>query len=279
MHLIPHVLMLIAVTIAPVAAACDAAQLPLSGNVAVPSCVTQAPTDTCVFAGKALYDYIQAIPDDDSVLTIVLQSSPWRLYDAQMRILTLDDLVASIQPKLGGGVQRVELIGSWTATAPTAGTASLAERLSQALDGFPVRGEDGFLWLAEDGTRRTTRQAFTVRASSGAYFIPKGADVLAALATGWPAEVQEHIPADNHALQLSAAIGWDAFFLCPDKALERFEFSAAQGNPIAAYNAAVMRIERGGAGDRSAALALLGQAAALGDAPSRTRLAVERARR
>ena len=184
MHLIPHVLMLIAVTIAPVAAACDAAQLPLSGSVAVPSCVTQAPTDTCVFAGKALYDYIQAIPDDDSVLTIVLQSSPWRLYDAQMRILILDDLVASIQPKLGGGVQRVELIGSWTATAPTAGTASLAERLSQALDGFPVRGEDGFLWLAEDGTRRTTRQAFTVRASSGAYFIPKGADVLAALATG-----------------------------------------------------------------------------------------------
>ncbi len=269
-------LLLFAFTAVPPAIACDTPALPLAGSVTVPSCAGQPPRDDCVFAGKALHDYMQAIPDDDSVLTVALQSSPWRLYDAQMRILSVEELAASIRPRLNGVLQRVELIGSWTGTSPVAGTPPLAQRLSQALDGMPVRGEDGFLWLAEDGARRTTRQAFTLRNGSGAYFVPKGADVLAALASGWAAEVQDQIPADNPAMQLSAAIGWDAFFLCPDKALERFEYSAAHGNAIAAYNAAVMRLERNAAGDRDAALALLAEAAAHGDAPSRTRLAAER---
>ena len=62
------------------------------------------------------------------------------------------------------------------------------------------------------------------------------------------------------------------FFLCPDKALAGFERAAANGSAIAAYNAALMRLDRGADGDRAAARKLLERGAALGDARSRARL-------
>lgn len=71
---------------------------------------------------------------------------------------------------------------------------------------------------------------------------------------------------------MRAAAGWDVFFLCPDKALAGFERAAAKGSAIAAYNAALMRLERGREGDRTAALALLERGVALGDAKSKARL-------
>jgi TPR repeat protein len=66
--------------------------------------------------------------------------------------------------------------------------------------------------------------------------------------------------------------------LCPEKALRAFEASAGAGNPIGAYNAALMRLERNGAGDRKAALALLRNAAAAGDLKARQKLAALTAR-
>jgi len=264
--------------LSPAALACDTPHLSLSGTLGVMTCSPQQDPN-CVYSGKALYEYMEAAPDSDALFTIGLQASPWRMYDGEMRILTVEDVAEAIRQKLDGKVERVELVGSWTGVSPEAGVPSQAARVSKALNGFPVKGEDGFLWLAKDGTRRTTRQAFTVREGAGSYSLPEGAEVFVPLVAGWPAFVQDQIPEDDANLQMLAAAGWDVFFLCPDKALAGFEHAAAKGSAIAAYNAALMRLERGEEGDRPAALALLERGVALGDARSRARLDIERARK
>lgn len=264
--------------LSPAALACDTSHLSLSGTVNVPTCSPKQGATDCVYAGNAVYEYLEAVPDSDAVFTIGLQASPWRMYDGEMRILTVDDLANAVRPKLDGKVERLELIGSWTGMSPEPGLPSLADRVSKALGGFPVKGEDGFLWLAKDGTRRTTRQAFTTREGAGSYFIPSGSEVFVPLAGGWPAFVQDQIPEDDAAMLMRAAAGFDLFFLCPEKALAGFEYAAQKGSAIAAYNAALMRLERGGDGDRAAGLALLERGAVLGDPKSRERLNVERSR-
>lgn len=265
--------------ISPAALACDTSHLSLSGSLVVKTCSPAQGASDCVDASRALYEYMEAVPDDDSLFTIGLQASPWRMYDAEMRILTPDDVAQEVRSRLDGKLQRVELIGSWTGVSPEPGVPSLADRVSKALDGFPVKGEDGFLWLAKDGTRRTTRQAFTVRAGAGSYFLSKGEEVFVPLVAGWPAYVQDQIPKDDAVLLTRAAAGWDVFFLCPDKALAGFEHAAKEGSAVAAYNAALMRLERGAPGDRAAALTLLERGAALDDAKSRARLDAERTRK
>ena len=264
--------------LSPAVLACDTSHLSLSGAVSVKTCSpTNDPTD-CIYSGQAVHEYMDVVPDSDALFTIGLQSSPWRLYDGQMRILTVDDVADVVRPELDGKVERVELIGSWTGVSPEPGGPSLADRVSKALNGFPVKGEDGFLWLAKDGTRRTTRQAFTTREGAGSYYLPKGNEVFVPLVAGWPAFVEDQIPEDDAELLMRAAVGWDVFFLCPDRALAGFERAAAKGSAIAAYNAALMRLERDADGDRLAALALLERGVVLGDAKSRARLDAERTR-
>lgn len=263
----------------PAAQACENSHLPLSGTVTVPTCSPQQDPEHCIYAGKALYQYMGAIPDNDDVLTIGLHASPWRVYDGDMRILTIDELATSSRASLNGKVERVELIGSWTGVSPAPGTPSLAQRLSTALGGVPVSGEDGFLWLSSDGSRRTTRQAFTLREGGGSYYLPKDEALLVSLAAGWFAQAQDVLPENDANLQMLAAAGKDIFLLCPDEALAGFEHAAGIGSAIAAYNAAVMRMERGHAGDRTAALALLEQAAAQGDEKSKALLSLETASR
>ena len=256
--------------LSPAALACDTSTLQLTGTATVQTCHAQNSAN-CVYSGKALYEYMEAVPDSDAVYTIGLHSSPWRMYDGELRILTIEDVAGSVRTKMDGKLERVELIGSWTGASPAVGVPSLSERLSKALDGFPVRGEDGFLWLAPDGTRRTTRQAFTLREGAGSYYLPEGSEVFVPLVAGWPAFVEDQIPEDNAELLTAAAVGWDVFFLCPDKALAGFERAAANGSAIAAYNAALMRLDRGSDGDRAAARKLLERGAALGEAKSRAR--------
>lgn len=169
--------------LSPAALACETPHLSLSGSATVETCGSQSSAD-CVYAGKALYEYMEAVPDSDSVFTIGLQSSPWRMYDGQMRILPVDDVADLVRPELGGELERVELIASWTGVSPEPGVPSLADRVSKALGGFPVRGENGFLWLAQDGTRRTTRQAFTMREGAGRTFFRRAATCLC---PWWPA--------------------------------------------------------------------------------------------
>ncbi|HEY5849590.1 MAG TPA: hypothetical protein VIT62_02310 [Lysobacter sp.] len=265
--------------LSPATFACETSHLPLSGAVSVTTCSPKQGSADCVYSGKALQKYMEAVPDSDSLFTIGLQASPWRMYDGAMRILTADDLADVVRPQLDGKLERVELIGSWTGVSPGPGVPSLADQVSKALGGFPVTGEDGFLWLAKDGTRRTTRQAFTMREGAGSYYLPEGSEVLAPLVAGWPAFVQDQIPEDDANMLTLAAAGWDVFFLCPDKALAGFEYAATKGSAIAAYNAALMRLERGTDADRAAALALLQRGAALGDDKSRMRLSVESARK
>lgn len=262
--------------LSPAAFACNDVDLPLSGTVTVPACDPDRDAD-CLYAGDAVHAYMEKVPDSDEVYTIGLQASPWHLYDGQMRILTVDDLAAMLRPKLDGKVKRIALIGSWTGVSPAAGVPSQADRLSKAL-GLPVQGEDGFLWLSADGSRHTTRQAFTARAGAGSYFVPKGQDVLVALADGWPAYVEDRIPDDEPDLLMRVGVAKDVFMLCPGEALAAYERAAVKGSAIAAYNAAQMRFERAADGDREAALKLLERGAALGDERSRKRLAEESAR-
>lgn len=262
--------------LSPAALACESDHhLVLSGTVTAETCSPQESTD-CVYSGDVLQPYLAAAPDDPTVMGVGLQSSPWRLYDGDMRILTIEELAKTVRANRDATETRIELIGSWTGVSPSPGVPSLADRLSKALDGFPVSGEDGFLWVKPDGSRRTTRQAYTARRGAGAYFLPKGAEVMPALAGGWPAFVENQIRDDQPELLMRAAAGWDVFFLCPDKALAGFERAAAKGSAIAAYNAALMRLERGRDGDRAAALVLLERGAALGDAKSKARLGAER---
>jgi len=242
--------------------------LKLDGAVSVVCC---APTDGCIPADKAVYEYTEAAKDDPAMLSISLQSSPWHLYDGDMRILTVDELAQMVKPYLKKGVKRIVLVASWTGVSPDGKNKSIAQKLSDLLDGFPVSGMDGFVWLSKDGSVRTTQQAFTMKKVCP-YEIHPGEDVMVSLVAGWPVEYEEDIvkSGDSDGL-LRAGAGWDIFMLCPDKALELFEAAAKLSNPTAAYNAALIRLDSGTKADREAAVSLLRQAAGLGDKKAEAR--------
>lgn len=245
--------------------------LPLQGVVSIKACDQR--TGICISGAKAAYDYLKKVNDDETVVTIALNASPWRLYDNESRILSVEELADMARPHIAKGAKQIVLIASWTGVAPNPGGKSLAQKLSDSLKGFPVRGMDGFLWIAKDGALRTTRQAFTVRQGGNPYSIVEGDDVMVSLATGWPAEEEATFIEERNADGiLRAGAGWDLYFLCPDRALQAFDAAAKLSHPIAAYNAALMRLERGHKGDREAAIALLAQAVAAGDKKAQARL-------
>jgi hypothetical protein len=245
--------------------------LPLHGTETVPACDSRTPD--CHPAAAKLYAYLNALAEDPAIVTIALQSSPWRMYGPDMRILTVDEAAAAIRPLLTERAKKVQFIGSWTGVAPSERHRSLAVRVSRALDGFPVEGFDGFLWIAPDGKLRTTQQAFTGRAGGGPYGVRDGEEVMVALVAGWHISVESHwVEQGNADGVLHAAAGWDVFGLCPDSALASFEKAAGLGSAIGAYNAALMRLEKGGASNRKAAHALLERAAGLGDDKARKKL-------
>lgn len=250
--------------------ACESS-LPLQGTLSIDSCDAKAPG--CTPASKLVYQYTEAMPDDPKLFTIALQSSPWRFYDAQQRILTPEELATHIKSKLNPSEEKeVVLVGSWTGVAPDRGGKSLAQKVSTALGGFPVRGMDGFLWLSKDGTTHTTHQAFSAKAG-GPYRVLDGEDVMVSLAEGWYAEFEDAMVKNNDAENLlHAGVGWDVYNLCPEHALQTFEAAARLSNPVAAYNAAMMRLQRNAEGDREAAKALLSQAAKAGDSKAQEKL-------
>jgi TPR repeat protein len=243
--------------------------LPLKGVVTVESC--KPSSANCVRADQALNEYISAQRDDGpTVLSIGLHGGPWRVYDAHFRIIEIEELAAEVRrnPK----IKRVVLYSSWSGVAPSPGTKSIAQRLSTALNGMPVNGEDGFIWFAKGGAMSTTQQLATAYVS-GSYWVPKGKKVMASLVAGWPLALEARFveTKDGPGL-LRAAIRHDIFMLCPDRALSAFEAAAALSEPVAAYNAALMRLERGAFGDRESAVALLKRSAALGDKKSQQKL-------
>jgi hypothetical protein len=256
-------LLLASIVAAPTALACEN-HLPLQGTIEVDTCrVGEA---GCVYAGKAVYDYFEAQPEDRGVLSVASPGSPWHVYGPEKRIVSIDEFAQMLRKSLGPDDKSVALYMSWSGVSPEPGVPSLAERLSNAM-GLPVTGMDGFVWIDRTGKMRTTRQAFTARFNTGPYGVKQGSEVMVSLAGGWASGREADFPEDPELL-LEAAAGWDIFMLCPDKALDGFEAAAAKGSAIAAYNAGVMRLERGKAGDAHAALKLFERGAALGDGKS-----------
>lgn len=253
-------------------AACATAQadcpatLPLKGVINIDNCYPMRAD--CVPASEALYQYSSAAPDvGDEVLRISLQGSPWHLYGPDSRIMTIDNLAAVVKQQ-GSKIRQVILMSSWSGTAPDKHHAPLTQQLSSALGDMKVSGTDGFLWYDKDGKTAITRQAFTVFAT-GPYAVKKGDKVMASLVAGWPAQFEEAFAKKGDADGLlRAGVGHETFSLCPARAWKAFDAAAALGSPVAAYNAAILRLERGANGDREAALGLLKKAAAAGDQPA-----------
>lgn len=250
--------------------------LPLKGMQAIDNC--DPAHAKCVRADQALYAYMVARKDaGEHVLTIGLHGSPWHLYGPEYHIIDIDELAGMVRQQ-GSKIQRVVLLASWSGVAPDRHTKSLAQQLSSALGGMPVAGQDGFVMYAKDGTVRTTRQAFT-GVKSGPYWVAEGAEVMASLVPGWSASLEPQFAKERDAAGLrQAGVANDIYLLCPERALAAFDASAALADPIAAYNAAVMRMARGAAGDADAAIKLLTAAAGAGDKKAQAKLAQWRTR-
>lgn len=245
--------------------------LPLKGSLSIANCYPMK--EGCVPAAEALYDAMQAMPDaGDEVLRLGMHGSPWHLYGPDYRILDIDTVAGMVRAQ-GKKIRRVLLLSSWSGLAPERQRKSLAQQLSRALDGMPVEGKDGFLWFDGRGGTYTTQQAFSMFVS-GPYAVEKGSPVMAALVAGWPAVLEaQFIQQKDGAALLRAGAGHEIFHLCPERALAAFEAAAALAEPVAAYNAAILRLERNADGDAKAARALLQKAAAQGDQPSAALLA------
>ena len=241
----------------------------LEGTLSIPYCDPQADADKCVPGGEAVFNALEAL-DIPGEFTVGIQTSPWRMYDGDDRIITVDEIAAVIRKQRTEKHLSVRLVGSWTAALPEGEGATLEQRLSASLEGFPVDGSDGFLWLSPKGAMRTTHQAFSV-SKTGWYHVARGEDVMVALVPGALAQFEDQFAEEGRAEGVvRAGVGKDAFMLCPDGALASFERAAGMGSAIGAYNAGVMHAE---AGDRDAAIKWLEQAAALGDTKAAERLA------
>ncbi len=244
---------------------------PLKGSLSVQDCDPK--TEACIDGIRALYEYGEKLDDGgDEVITVSVMSSPWRIYGPDMRILSSEELAATLKKDLNEKTKSVKLYASWTEYTPQGRTKSLAQELSESLDGFPVTGIDGFLWMRSDGTYYSTKQAFTVGGDIP-YRLKPGDDLMQSLPYGSYVYAQEHFITEKDGRRLRyAAVGWDVSILCPEKALQTFELAASFSDSVSAYNAAVMRLERGQEGDFEKASQLLKQAADDGDEKAKSLL-------
>ena len=241
--------------------ACDQASS-LEGVLSIPHCDPEKSVGGCISGRQAAFDALEALEIPD-VFTIGVQTSPWRMYDGEGRIMLVEEVAAAIRERKTDTDKRVHLAGSWTAARPDGSSATLAHRLSVALDGFPVDGSDGFLWLTPTGGMRTTHQAFSVW-KTGSYSVGRGEDVLMALVPGSLAQFEDQFVRDGISDGvLQAGIGHDVFMLCQERALAAFERAAGMGNAIGAYNAGLMHADAGGYGT---AITWLEMAERLGEA-------------
>jgi hypothetical protein len=244
--------------------------LPLKGSLAVDNC--DPSRERCTTSSDALYQYMSARKDDDpEVLYVGLHGSPWHVYDGDYHIIEVDELADMVR-RQGSAIKRVVLLSSWSGVAPNPNGKSVAQRLSHALNGMPVSGMDGFIWFNRDGSIQTTHQAMTA-VRGGQYWVADGGKVMASLVAGWPVALAAEFSKSGDASGLMrAGAGYDIYLLCPSQALKTFDASAAMADPIAAYNAAILRLERNAAGDKQAALTLLKKSASLGDQKAQLKL-------
>ena len=212
------------------------------------------------------------LSNDPDKLIITVQSSPWRIYDSEMRIIEPTDFLQLIRSNLNPNITKIVLVGSWTGTK-VSNNQSLISQLSKNLGNIQVDGFDGFVWLSSNGKIRTTKNKFTIF-RSGIYRINLGSEIMASLTVGWATSFENQFISNRNAEGfLIAGVGQDAFILCPEQALKNFEASAAMGNKIAAYNAAIMLLDTRTLNNTRKAKSLLIQAAKSGDKKSQAKLA------
>jgi hypothetical protein len=264
------VLSSMAVSFAVGAADCSH-KLPVSGGVGVPRC--DPARQHCLPAHEAFNAYLQKAADDRSTFYLMAHASPWRFYDGDLRIRSVEEMAELIRgPLAEQGAKRVVIRASWSGVRPEPEVQSLAERLAASLTGVKVEGADGFLWIGKDGQWRTTHQAFTA-SSGGRYEVAEGDDVMVSLIVGWLAGHAGEFVAQRNARAVTAAgAAWDIFGLCPRQAYQLFETAAQMGDALGAYNAASILLEKGGEADIAAARAFLTQASGAGDALATARL-------
>jgi len=246
--------------------------LPLSGSVSIAGCDPK--TQECLPVQSTLHAYTENIKDEVGAISVVIHASPWRLYGERFRIMTTDELAEDLRKELAKNksAKRIDLMASWSAVRPSAEVPAIAEKLSKNLGGVPVAGAKGFLWVGPEGKTRTTRQATTVYSGTG-YYVAKGSEIMASAAVAWALKgVDKSRERRDAAGLMLAGAAADIFSLCPENALALFEAAAELGEPVAAYNAALMRLESGTKPDMDRAAALLSKAARAGDAKAQQRL-------
>jgi hypothetical protein len=143
--------------------------LPVENVISIPLCDPNK--QTCISTPTAIARYAEAYKDNPHIFSIFAQASPWHLFDSDSRILRISEIAVMIQQKRQKSHTSVELLTDWSAVQPSRGEKSLAQKLSKELQGFPVKGQNGFVWLTKDGTIKTTRQAFTTMNSKAAFDI------------------------------------------------------------------------------------------------------------
>jgi hypothetical protein len=270
MVLRPFAVVLLALSTPSAAMACTRSPL-LEGAITIPQCLADADAE-CLPSGKAVFDAVQAL-EMPGVFTLGLQSSPWRMYEPSGRILTIEDVASIVRANRPEEDERVRLVGSWTSALPEGGKETLARRLSKALDGFPVDGSDGFLWLSANGALRTTRQAHSVW-KSGPYSVRAGDEVMVAFVPGSLAQLEEQFAEKGMVdAVIQAGVGHDVFALCPERALAAFKRAGEMGSEVGAYNAGLILAE---SGDHDAAVTWLEKAATLGESKANGALAALR---
>ncbi len=125
--------------------------LRLEGMLAVPTCPENG--EGCRYGRDAVNAYAEHIDSPPHEFSVLVASSPWRFYSGDGRILTIEALTTGLRTSFKPEVREVVLYASWSGVAPEAHVRSLARQVSDALDGFPVRGLDGFMWLDKNGVR------------------------------------------------------------------------------------------------------------------------------
>jgi hypothetical protein len=256
---------------APGAALACTPQVPFTNDtVLVDSCDPKSAG--CKPASEVLARYADEYDSGDAVYSVAGPGNPWRLYDGDYRVLAVEDLAAQIRadPKFAKA-KKVLLLSSWSGVKPNDAPLSVAGRLSAALDGFPVEGMDGFVWFGPKGHVRTTHQAFT--GTRPVYFVRDGDEVMVSVVAMISPQLEQQLAGseDPYAHRRIAASS-DLYHMCPDEAVVRYEAAAARGDAVSAYNAAMIRLDRGGPGDAEEARRLLAKAADAGDEKARARL-------
>lgn len=207
--------------------------------------------------------------DDPYTLSLLMRASPWHVFDADERIMQLDDLKQTINSMLKPGMTKIELAASWTATSRGGQLPSVVQQLSAAYPALTFSGVDGFAWITPNGKIYGTKQAFSIMAGhSYPYEVNSAQDIMLSFIDGLVLNFnfkQEALEKKQADALLTIAVAEESFGLCIDTALDTYVQAAQMGNTIAAYNAAVIYKERG---ETAQAREWLQQAAKQGDQPA-----------